>query len=303
MSRFFALSRTAHGVLDMAAPAFCALLWLGRFPDWQTIVLSVFTAFAAYTAIYALNDLLGIKCDREKFAGARVNPGYTVEASTERHPLAQGLLSVRSGLLWMGAWLLLALVGSYLLNPTIVLVLLAATALEMLYCRLQNVTHLRTLVSGLVKSSGPVAAILVVDRTPSPIFLLLLVSWVFFWEIGGQNIPSDWNYAAEDRRAAAKTIPIRLGLEKAGLIILTALSITVVASGLLPLISPARLGWLYVLVSFLFGYFLLLRPGYDLYRSKAWELAARLFDRASYYPLSQFALISMFLMADRILGG
>ena len=35
MSRFFALSRTTHGLLDIAAPAFCALLWLGGFPPWQ----------------------------------------------------------------------------------------------------------------------------------------------------------------------------------------------------------------------------------------------------------------------------
>ena len=303
MSRFFALSRTTHGVLDMAAPAFCALLWLGRIPEWQTILLSVLTAFAAYTAIYALNDLLGIKCDREKFAGARINRGYAVEASAQRHPLARGLLSVRSGLTWMGAWLLLALIGSYLLNPVIVVVLLAATGLEVLYCALQNVTYLRTLVSGLVKTSGPIAAILVVDRNPSAPFLILAFAWLFFWEIGGQNIPSDWNYSVEDQRADAKTIPIRFGFRSAGFIILIALTLSVIASGFLPLISPARLGLPYVAGSLFLGYILLLRPSYQLYRLKAGELAARLFDRASYYPLSQFALLSVILAADKLLGG
>jgi len=302
MSRFFALSRTMHGLLDIAAPAFCALLWLGDFPRWQTTLLSLLTAFAAYTAIYALNDLLGISYDREKFACSEINPGYAVEASAQRHPLAQGVLSVRSGLIWAIAWFVLALIGSYLLNPVIILVLLAAAALEVLYCLLQTITHLRTLVSGLVKTTGPIASILVVDPRPSPFFILLLFAWLFFWEIGGQNIPSDWNYSVEDRRVDAQTVPIRLGLAKAGLIVIIALTLSVIASGFLPLISPARLGLLYVLVSLLLGYILLLRPSYQLYRFKAREFAARLFDEASYYPLSQFALIAMFLVAHQFLG-
>jgi 4-hydroxybenzoate polyprenyltransferase len=303
MSRFFALSRTTHGLLDIAAPAFCALLWLGGFPHWQTIALSLVTAFAAYTAIYALNDLLGIQCDREKFTSAQINPGYAVEASAHRHPLAQGVLSVKSGLLWAGAWFMLALIGCYLLNPIIPLVLLSAAVLEVVYCLLQNITYLRTLVSGLVKTCGPIVAVLVVDSHPSPFFLLLLFAWLFFWEIGGQNIPSDWNYATEDQRADAKTIPIRFGFGTAGLLVMIALTLSVIASSFLPLISPAHLGPLYILLSLLIGYFLLLRPAFQLYRSKAVPLAAYLFDRASYYPLSQFALISTFLMAEKFLGG
>jgi len=303
LSRFFALSRTTHGLLDIAAPAYCALLWLGALPQWETILLSLATAFAAYTSVYALNDLLGIQCDREKFLRAGGSPGYAVESSAERHPLAQGLLSVRSGVLWMATWFALALIGSYLLNPVIVIVLLAATALELLYCRLLRVTHLRTLVSGLVKTSGPLAAILVVDPRPSPFVLLLPIAWLFLWEIGGQNIPSDLNYTADDRTAGAKTIPIRFGSETAGIIIVAALALTVFASGFVPLISPARLGVLYGLLSVLLGCVLLLLPALRLYRRKEGALAARLFDSASYYPLAHFALISAFLAAEGLMGG
>jgi 4-hydroxybenzoate polyprenyltransferase len=302
VKRYFALSRTTHGVLDMAAPAFCALLWLGGFPHVPTILLSLFTAFAAYTAIYALNDLVGMQFDREKFAGSGINPGYSVEASAERYPLAQSLLSPRDGLIWMGAWFALALVGSYFLNPAIVLLLLAAAVLEIIYCLLLKTTYLRTLISGLVKTSGPIAAVLVLDSKPSPWFLLLLFAWLFFWEVGGQNIPADWNDTAEDRRVNAKTIPIHFGFERAGLIVLTALGLSVIASGFLPLISPARLGLLYVLASLLLGYFLLLKPGFQLYRLREGGLAARLFDRASYYPLAQFILISLFLVGHEFLG-
>ncbi len=295
MKRFFALSRTTHGVLDIATPGFVALLWLGDFPQWQIILLSLFTAFAAYTAIYALNDLVGIAVDREKFAGG-INAGYSVEASDMRHPLAQNALSYRGGLLWFAGWFALALIGSYLLNPVIVIILVAAAILEVAYCLLLKVTYLRTFVSGLVKSSGPLAAVFVVDPNPSPSLLLLIFAWVFFWEIGGQNVPADWNDTVEDKRVNAKTIPIHFGAKRAGLIVMIALGLTVVTSMFLPLISPVNLGLLYLLASAVVGFMLLLKPGYQLYQLQEGQQAAALFDNASYYPLAQLAIISLFVI-------
>ena len=295
MKRFFALSRTTHGILDLATPGFCALLWLGNFPQWQIILLSLFTAFAAYTATYTLNDLVGIAGDREKFAGG-INAGYSVEASDMRYPLAQNVLSYRGGLLWFAGWFASALIGSYLLNPAIVIILVAAAILEVVYCLLFKVTYLRTLVSGLVKSSGPIAAIFVVDRSPSPYLLLLIFTWVFFWEIGGQNVPADWNDTVEDKRVGAKTIPIHFGTQKAGLIVIISLGLTVLISMFLPLISPINLGLPYLIASAVIGYLLLLKQGFRLYQLQEGRLAARLFDQASYYPLAQLAIISIFVI-------
>jgi len=302
MKRFFALSRTTHGVLDLAAPAFSALLWLGDFPPVWKILLSIFTAFAAYTAIYALNDLVGMAVDKEKFAGQGINPGYSVEASAQRYPLAQNILSFKSGLLWMSGWFALALIGSYLLNPVIVFILTAAAVLEAVYCLLLKVTYLRTFVSGLVKASGPIAAVFVVNAHPDPRFLALMFVWLLLWEIGGQNIPADWNDTVEDRRVNAKTIPIHFGVEKAGLIVLTTLALTVIASGFLPLISPVKLGLPYILISLLVGYIFLLRPAFQLYKFKDGLRAAKLFDQASFYPMAQLALISIFLIASKFIG-
>lgn len=295
MKRFFALSRTTHGVLDIAMPGFVALLWLGDFPQWQTILLSLFTAFAAYTAIYALNDLVGVTMDREKFSEG-INAGYSVEASDLRYPLARNMLSYRGGLLWLAGWFILALIGSYLLNPVIAIILAAAALLEIVYCSLLKVTYLRTLVSGLVKSSGPIAAIYVIDPNPRIYLLLLVFMWVFFWEIGGQNVPADWNDTVEDSRVKAKTIPLQLGTQKAGLIVLLSLGLTVVISLFLPLVSILSLGWLYLVASAIAGFFLLLKPGYRLFQRQEGRLAAELFDRASYYPLAQLAIITIFVI-------
>ncbi len=295
MKRFFALSRTTHGVLDIAMPGFVALLWLGEFPEWQVILLSVFTAFAAYTATYALNDLVGIAVDKEKFTEG-INAGYSVEASDLRHPLAQNALSYRGGLLWFAGWFAAALIGSYLLNPAIIVILIAAAILEVIYCLLLKVTYLRTFVSGLVKSSGPIAAIYVVDASPALHLLLLVLAWVFFWEIGGQNVPADWNDTVEDRRVNAKTIPLQLGTQKAGNIVLLTLGLTVTISLFLPQVSHLSLGWTFLLASAVAGVFLLLKPGYELYKQKEGRLAAKLFDNASYYPLAQLAIISIFVL-------
>lgn len=295
MKRFFALSRTTHGVLDLAMPGFVALLWLGNFPQWQVILLSIFTAFAAYTAIYALNDLVGIAVDKEKFAGG-INAGYSVEASDLRYPLAQRVLSHAEGWLWFAGWFIAALVGSYYLNPAIVIILIAAAILEVIYVLLLKVTYLRTFVSGLVKSSGPIAAIYVVNKNPPLELVLLILAWVFFWEIGGQNVPADWNDTVEDKRVNAKTIPLQLGTKTAGQIVVGTLLTTVIVSLFLPLASPLTLGWPYLLASAAAGAYLLLRPGLQLARQQEGRLAAKLFDNASYYPMAQLTIITLFVL-------
>ncbi|WEN15830.1 UbiA family prenyltransferase [Rhodanobacter sp. AS-Z3] len=299
MRRFLALSRSAHGMLDVALPGFAALLWLGSFPAWPVLLLSLATAAAGYTAIYALNDLLGVKTDQEKFAGAGINSGYSVEASQLRYPLAQKLLSMRSALAWFGCWYVLALVGAYLLNPPLVIIVLAAAVLEVAYCQLLKVTYWRTLVSGLVKSCGPLAAVFVVQHDPSLPLLGVMLAWIVLWEIGGQNIPADWNDIEEDRRVGARTIPLAIGTRASGYLVLITLGLSVLASLWLPLMSPRPLGLAYLLPSALAGGFLLLWPAWRLHCSSDSRDAAALFDRASYYPLVQLALITVFVIVQR----
>ena len=71
---FLALSRTPHGLLDMAAP-FAALLWLGAFPPLTVMLLGVVTVFAGYTAVYALNDVVDYQNDRKKRLRVPLNNG------------------------------------------------------------------------------------------------------------------------------------------------------------------------------------------------------------------------------------
>jgi len=295
---FFALSRTPHGLLDMATPGLAALLWLGEFPPLGTIVLGIITAFAGYTAVYALNDLVDYRTDKEKLrSGGFQDSANYLDAAIIRHPLAQGIVSVREGLLWAAAWAVIALFGAFLLNPVCVLIFLAGCTLEVVYCLMWQVTPFRNLVSGVVKNCGPVAGVFAVDRDPSFPFLVLLFLWLFSWEIGGQNIPNDWAEIEEDQNLRARTMLVRYGAAAASTIVLTTL-VLAVGLNLWLLVLTRGPGLLYLAASFIVGVVFLLRPAYLLYRTRERQAALTLFRKASYYPLACLILVAISILIE-----
>jgi 4-hydroxybenzoate polyprenyltransferase len=289
---FLALSRTHHGLLDLATPGIGALLWLGAFPSLEVIVLGLITAFAGYTAVYAINDIVDYRSDQEKIRkSGTLATNRDLDEVYIRHPLAQGLLKFNEGLLWAGAWGLLALAGAYLLHPICALIFILGCLLEITYCLLLRVSHLRTLVSGIVKTSGGIAAVFAVDQNPSPLFLIVLFLWIFLWEIGGQNVPNDWTDLEEDRGLQAKTIPLQLGIQWSSIIVFFSLIASVLLSIVLLFYTPTRLDPLYFVATLVIGLYILVIPGYRLYKTKASREAARLFSRASYYPFVMLVMV------------
>jgi 4-hydroxybenzoate polyprenyltransferase len=289
---FLALSRTPHGVLDMATPALGALLWLGGFPPAGVIALGLLTAFAGYTAVYALNDVVDYRVDREEVMhGTLQESGGDLDSVFVRHPLAQDLLSLEEAILWTGGWALTALIGAYLLNPVCAMIFLAGGLLEAIYCLLLRVTYLRTLVSGVVKTLGAIAAVFAVDPIPSLGFVAVLFLWVFFWEIGGQNIPNDWADLQEDLRLRAKTVPVEFGLGNSIGLIVASLLLALAMSIVLYWMTPYRLGPQYLAGSLLAGLFLLLLPAYRLYKGETPDEAIALFNRASNYPVVMLLVV------------
>lgn len=286
-----ALSRTPHGLLDLATPALAALIWFEDLPPLRVVALGLLTVFAGYTAVYALNDLVDYRVDREKIRLEKGDKGAYLDAVFVRHPLARGQVSFREGLLWTAAWAAVALAGAYQLNPVCALIFLAGCLLEAIYCLMLRVSYLRVVVSGLVKSLGGIAAVFAVDPGPALPFLIVLFLWLFCWEIGGQNVPADWHDVEEDRQLHAQTIPVRFGPRGASIIVVSSLALSVALSAVLLRMAPVRFSFPLVgLAAALGGYFLLL-PALGLYRSQAQPQAAALFNRASYYPLALLVLI------------
>ena len=283
---FFALSRTPHGLLDMAMPAFSALLWLKELPAPSVLMLGLAAVFSGYTAVYALNDLLGCSQDRGQPGQGAADSGGYLDAAMPRHPIARGYLSMRQGIVWAVGWFAVALSAAYLLNPACALIFIAACCLEALYCSLWDVTPLRTLVSGMVKTAGPVAAVFAVDARPDPVYVLHLFLIVFLWEIGGQNIPADWTDMEEDAGLHARTVPVALGPVCAGALAVALLANAAVAGGTLFLHrggqgAPAAAG-----LAFAAGFYLLLAPALRLNADRSRSEAVALFNKASYYPLA-----------------
>jgi len=291
---FLALSRTPHGILDMATPLLAAILWLGHIPDRTTLLLGMIAAFGGYTAVYALNDIVDYRSDREKVlqGGFRREDNY-LDAAFIRHPLAHDLLTLPQAAAWAGGWALVSLAAAYRLNPVCAYILVAGCFLEVFYCLLLRVSQLRTLVSGVVKTLGGLAAVFAIDRSPDPAILILLFSWLFFWEIGGQNIVADWHDIEVDRTFGSKTIPVLYGPQGGRIIVLITLIISVVLSGIFLWRAPLDLPPVFFITYLAAGFFLLLIPALRLFRSQSREHASALFNSASYYPASLLAIIAL----------
>ncbi|MFO7837999.1 MAG: UbiA family prenyltransferase [Desulfosalsimonadaceae bacterium] len=288
---FLALSRTPHGLLDMATPAFAVLLYLQGFPSPAVIGIGLLTAFAGYTAVYAFNDIIDMRADRKKLEPSERETGSYIDSIMVRHPLAQGLLNPAEGAAWALGWSAVALVGAFLLNPVCALIFLAGAALETLYCMLWQISPLRAIVSGFVKNMGAVAALYAVDPHPSPGFALLLFACLFFWEIGGQNIPADWEDIERDRRFHARTIPVQLGEKKAAALAFACLLLAAALFAALFFLHFSGTGFPAALLVLAASLFLLLIPGARLYKSRMRPDAMALFNRASYFPAVMLAAV------------
>lgn len=282
---FLALSRIPHALLDMAAPGLSGLLLLDSFPPLHTILLGMFTVFAGYTSVYALNDLIDCRSDRAriKLAGYGRSESY-LDSVIVRHPVARGFLDFREGFSWAATWACLALAGAYALNPVCALIFLGGCLLEAIYCMLWRVSHLRAIVSGAVKSSGPVAAVFALNPDPPLAFVTTLFLWFFCWEIGGQNIPADWAEIEDDKRLQARTLTVRLGPRLSGSIMLAFLTASVLLSLSLVWMLPMRNKAVWAVLFLLTGTFFLLLPGIRLFNSGKPRDAMTLFNKSSLYP-------------------
>jgi 4-hydroxybenzoate polyprenyltransferase len=287
-----ALSRTPHGLVDMAAPALAALLCLGHFPPVSVVIIGIITVFAGYTAVYALNDVIDFQTDKQKVClGGYCDGEDFLDGALIRHPMAKGVLDFSTGLIWTVCWALIALAGAWWLNPACLYIFLAGCILEGLYCLLLRVTPVRAVINGVVKTLGAVAAVYAVEPEPSILFLIVLFLWIFCWEIGGQNIPNDWTDIQEDRHFKARTIPVVLGLRRASLISLTGLTGTLFLNFILLWTAPVDFGPVLLIAALAANIGLLLWPALQLVEKQERQSAMTLFNRASYYPLANLVLV------------
>jgi len=295
---FLGLSRTPHAILDMATPPMAALLWLGHFPPASVVVIGLITAFASYTAVYALNDLIDCRVDKERMSFRdRATDMPTVDEIMVRHLVAQGMLSFASGFWWFALWAIVALAGAWWLNPFCAGLFMAAASLEGLYCKLLRITHLKIIPSALVKASGGLAGVYAVDPNPSLGFVAVLCLWLAAWEVGAQNIANDMVDMEDDSRVSARTTLTVKGMPESVFVMLTAIAMAASAGIALYWLAGNGVGWLYPVGAALLAWKLLFEPARRVYYHPGPAAAASLFDKASYMPVSflVLAVISIYL--------
>jgi 4-hydroxybenzoate polyprenyltransferase len=297
LKEFFGLSRMTHSVLDIAHPALGAVVVFGGAPHPLTIVFGLLAAFSGYTAVFALNDLMDLRVDREKLGGyAGKRECFDIDSMGFRHPIAQGCMSYRAALGWVIFWGALALGFAFLLNPICSLLMAAAAGLEAAYCRLLRVTHWKTILSGLMVAVGGLAGVFAVTVTPPAAFVAAFALWAFSWEMGCRNIPNDWSDIDEDKALRIRTMPVRFGRLATSRITFVMACVTIAASLSFPFVVPMRFGWIFLAGALAAGIWLLIVPGIKWLREQQTKSAMLFFNRACFYPLVVFAVAGVLVI-------
>ncbi len=296
---FLAFSRGLQAFISIAQPGLAAVIALVAIPSWDVVAIGFIAAWAGNNAAFAINDLLDVDLDKRRFKHLREFKGFDIDTALVRHPLAQGYLSYKSGVLWILTSSLIAVIGAYLLNPWCVVLFVVALALEMYYCKLSQISALKFLITGVMVAVGAMAGwVAVVDRielVPAIVFFI----WIAAWEIGGRNIVNDWSDIEEDIHLGIKTVPVVYGHKVAGRLILFFLVVTVVCSLLIaPLI---KLNSIYLAGALIEGWYALLSPTIKLLKNPAPEVAITLFNRASLYPLVMLTIVVISIYLPRLL--
>jgi len=169
------------GTLLLLWPTLAAL-WIAAegWPGWHLLLVFVLGTFLTRSAGCVVNDIADRKFDP------------FVERTQDR-PLAQGVITVRAALLWMGV--LLGLAAILVLTTNVLTIVLAAVGacFAGLYPFMKRITHLPQLVLGLAFTMGiPMAFTAVTGALSEAAGLLFLVNLVWV-------VAYDTEYAMVDR--------------------------------------------------------------------------------------------------------
>ena len=169
------------GTLLLLWPTLSAL-WIAAegWPGWHLLLVFVLGTFLTRSAGCVVNDIADRKFDP------------FVERTQDR-PLAQGVITVRAALLWMGV--LLGLAAILVLTTNVLTIVLAAVGacFAGLYPFMKRITHLPQLVLGLAFSMGiPMAFTAVTGALSEAAGLLFLANLVWV-------VAYDTEYAMVDR--------------------------------------------------------------------------------------------------------
>lgn len=290
-NKFMALmgfSRAYIGFFVLAQSALGASLALKGLPSWDVIVVGVIACLAGSYSLVAYNDLLDIPIDKKRFENKlREVEGFDMGSAFERHPVAKGLISFKLALAWILATATISMLGIAYLNPSLIWVLPAIAIFVTAYSILSTRSPFKVLAVAVAVTLGGVAGWVAVSFEKGILFWLF-VAWTFLWEIGGRNIPNDFNDVEEDRLIGIKTFPVMFGCTTAACVIFFFLIVTTLVS--LPMVWLVTSSVAWMLTALILAIYFLLVPGLRLLKDSVPQQSLKLYNRSCFYPPAMFLL-------------
>jgi 4-hydroxybenzoate polyprenyltransferase len=292
LKALLSLSRTYQASLSMSQPVLGALLGLKGIPSTKVIVIGFIASWTGNHAAFAINDYMDMEVDKKRLNYLKKDNKFDIDRAFIAYPLAQGYITEDMALIWILSLFTIATIFAYLLNPISAILYIVAIILEILYCRLLMVSPLKVVISGAMVSFGVLAGWFATSNSFNPDAILILFIWIFFWEIGGRNIPNDMLDVEEDKLLNIKTVPLIYGMKFTKIVIFTSAILT---SGLSVAIAyPLGLNRIYIIGAVILSIYFLIIPAIKLFfNSDKLEEARIVFNKGSFYPL--FILIALVL--------
>ncbi len=288
-------SRVYIGFFVLAQSALGAVLILKGLPSWDIMLIGSIACLAGSYSLVAFNDLLDIPVDKLRFdQKLRDIEGFDMGSAFERHPVARGIISYKLALAWIVVMGAISALGIAYLNKSLIIILPVIVVFVAGYSLLSLKSPLKVLAVALAVTLGGIAGWLAVAPAAGILFWLF-VAWTFSWEIGGRNIPNDFNDVEEDSQIGIKTFPVIVGCDAAAHIIMVFLVITSIIS--LPMVWLATKSFIWVGATFILNVILLLLPGWRLLEDSVPTTSMKLYNRSAFYPPTMllFLLLAFYI--------
>ncbi len=290
------MSRAIVAVFVVAHAGLAAIFATGSLPDIRIIVIGVFACFTGTGALIGLNDLLDINLDRRRAAEEEERGELDLGSLFIHHPVARGVISVTTGVIWVTLLSVVSIALIYVLKPSLWPLFIAIAISVSLYSLMGAFTYWKFLAVATAVTLGALSGWMVVAEPNATTFVLFGV-WTFLWEIGGRNVPNDFNDVEEDAALGVKTIPVILGRVAAGKIVFITLTASVFVS--IPLMVLLELPMLFIASALAVAVYVLLIPGFQLMRDPRPETSRILYNKSAIYPL----ILLLLLMVNLLIVG
>jgi len=286
------MSRAPVAIFVVAHAGLASIFALGHMPTFSTILIGVVACLTGTGALIGLNDLLDVDLDRRRMAYLNTAEELDIGSTFIHHPVAKGVISMRMGIIWSGILSVISLYFISLLRTDLWPIFIAIAVCVILYSKLSEVSYLKFLAVASAVTLGALAGWFAVGG-PVNATLALFIVWTFVWEIGGRNIPNDFNDVEEDKPLGIQTIPVVLGPQKAAQIVFGTLLATFALSILL--IMTTELPPLFMASIPVIGAYVLLVPAYNLFKDPTPKTSMKLYNRSAIYPLILLAVLMVTL--------